>query len=374
MSETLTFALKSALSAMHVVGAHAAYRSLRPARGIVFMMHRVKPDTEPDFAPNRILSVTPGFLGAVIQETRAAGFELVSLDEACRRLEQPLGEGRHEAVAPFAVLTFDDGYRDNIVHALPVLERHRAPATIYIPTSYVDGQGDYWWLTLEETIRRLDRVDLTIGRKTFDLPTRTTAEKYFAFKKVYWALRAIDETKARVHVKALAHEARFDPSTLSRDLPMQWDDVRALSKNPLITLGAHTVNHFAVSRLSAEAARREMADSIARLEAETGQACRHFSYPYGDETSAGPRDFDIARGLGLRSAVTTQKGLLPVGDRSLDMMALKRLSLNGDYQRKSYLRVLMSGLPFALMNMVRGISGSVGPAAPVQGRVAASTR
>lgn len=89
-----------------------------------------------------------------------------------------------------------------------------------------------------------------------------------------------------------------------------------------------------------------MSESVKRLELELGRPCRHFSYPFGDAGAAGRRDFGIARELGLKTAVTTRKGLLRAGHRD-DLLALPRLSLNGDYQDLRYLSVLMSGLPFA---------------------------
>ena len=107
-------------------------------------------------------------------------------------------------------------------------------------------------------------------------------------------------------------------------------------------------------------AHREIADSVARVATELGKPCRHFSYPYGDEGSAGSREFDIARGLGIETAVTTRKGLIRKSHAAA-MTALPRLSLNGDFQDVRYVKVLLSGLPFALRDgakrMIAPLSG-----------------
>jgi len=81
----------------------------------------------------------------------------VSLDEARRRLVE--GEG-----APFAALTFDDGYRDTLDEALPVLERQRAPFTLYCATGFIERTARLWWLELEEAIRRLETLDIGTAR------------------------------------------------------------------------------------------------------------------------------------------------------------------------------------------------------------------
>jgi peptidoglycan/xylan/chitin deacetylase (PgdA/CDA1 family) len=99
-----------------------------------------------------------------------------------------------------------------------------------------------------------------------------------------------------------------------------------------------------------------MAESITRIEKELGRPCRHFSYPYGDPGSAGEREFRIAEELEIETAVTTQKGLL-YAEHAGQLTALPRLSLNGDFQDMRYVKALLSGLPFALMNTLQRLSG-----------------
>jgi peptidoglycan/xylan/chitin deacetylase (PgdA/CDA1 family) len=182
----------------------------------------------------------------------------------------------------------------------------------------------------------------------------TDEEKNAAFHDIYWWLREIPEDRARAVVRNLAAKADFEVGALCREFVMSWDEIRALAEDPLVTIAAHTSNHFALAKLRPEEARREMADSVARLASELGKPVRHFSYPYGDECSAGIREFDIARDLGFETAVTTQKGLIRMAHGNA-MTALPRLSLNGDYQDARYVKVLLSGLPFALRDGVRSV-------------------
>jgi peptidoglycan/xylan/chitin deacetylase (PgdA/CDA1 family) len=82
---------------------------------------------------------------------------------------------------------------------------------------------------------------------------------------------------------------------------------------------------------------------------------QHLAYPVGDKTSAGPREFAIAAELGFKTAVTTRPGVLFEQHRQ-HLMALPRLSLNGEFQRMRYVRVLMSGAATALWNGFRPIN------------------
>lgn len=345
MSRRSTSLIKAALSALHYSGADRLAAPLAGGAGVIFMLHHVSPEPVPEFAPNRILTITPGFLDEVIGLVLAAGFDPISMDAVPHRLASP--DNRL-----FACFTFDDGYRDNRDHALPVFRKHGVPCTIYVPSSFADGCGDLWWLNLEEAVRRLDRVRVELNGKERSFQTGTVAEKSRAFHDIYWALRSIDERTARAIVAHLCEQAGIDFLAAGRKLVMSWDELRALDHDPLVTIGAHTCYHLALAKLDADEAMREISDSVARIEAELGRPCRHFSYPYGDEKSAGPREFALARAAGVSTAVTTRKGL--IRPRHADQLTgLPRLSLNGDYQQTRYVKALLSGVPFAMRDAVK---------------------
>ncbi|MDB5533551.1 MAG: Peptidoglycan/xylan/chitin deacetylase, PgdA/CDA1 family, partial [Hyphomicrobiales bacterium] len=106
-------AIAAGFAMFRATGVHKLAKFARGA-GVILMFHHVRPWVERDFAPNRLLEIIPEFLDTVLETLRTEGFDLVTLDEATRRLAAG-GEG-----PPFAALTFDDGYRDNLEHALPV--------------------------------------------------------------------------------------------------------------------------------------------------------------------------------------------------------------------------------------------------------------
>src|SRR5262245_27484630 len=333
MSRRITF-LKAVLSALHYSGADAMIAPLTRGIGAIFMLQHVRPEKPSSFEPNRILEVTPDFLEQVITQVIASGFEIVSLDEAHFRLI----EGNYGK--PFVCFTFDDGYRDNLEYAYPIFNRHNLPFAVYVPTEYADGYGDLWWLALEKVIVRVEALNVKLSGVQRRLRCGTPAEKDAAFRTIYWWLRSIDEADARAFVAELCKGIDVDPETLSSELMMNWQEIRQLAADPRVTIGAHTRRHYALARLTLAEAQTEIEESVRRIERETGRACRHFSYPYGDTASAGQREFDLVKELGLRTGLTTRRGLIHP-HHGCELTALPRVSLIGDYQKPRYVKVLL---------------------------------
>ena len=346
MSRRTTGATKAGLGLLHASGADRLLAPWTQGEGAILMLHQVNRARPAAFQPNRILRIDPDFLEQVIRHVIAAGYETLALDEVPDRLAKPQGR------RPFVAFTLDDGYRDNLTDAYPVFKRYGIPFTVYVPADYADGAGDLWWLALEAALARIDLVDIEFEGVSRRHGCATPASKEQLFHRLYWQLRGQDETVARAFVRRLSATAGVASSRLCGELIMSWDEIRRLAADPLVTIGAHTRRHFALAKLTAAAAQAEMADSIARIERELGRPVRHFSYPYGDRGSCGPREFALAAGLGLATAVTTEKGMLHAGDAARPM-ALPRLSLNGDYQDLRYVKALLSGLPFALHDTAR---------------------
>ncbi|MGX5733179.1 polysaccharide deacetylase family protein [Bosea thiooxidans] len=342
-------AIAAAFKLMAATGADRWSRGFAQGAGVILTLHQVRPRQARGFAPNALLEITPEFLDAALGLVRAEGYDIVSLDEALLRLQSPK-RGRF-----FVALTFDDGYRDNVEHAWPVLAKHGAPWTLFVTPGFADRTARLWWIELEEAIRALPRLDLALPDGRFTASTATDAEKVRAFDRLYWRLRNGPEAILLSAVSDLAAAAGIDPAALVERECLPWETLRALSGAPGVTIGAHTMTHPRLAKLDAEAARREIVESKARLEAEFGLPIRHFAYPVGDATSAGPRDFALAREAGFACAVTTRPGHL-VPDHVAHLHALPRVSLNGLHQNEAALRALLSGLPFWLMNRGRTVS------------------
>ncbi|PTM43556.1 polysaccharide deacetylase family protein [Bosea sp. 124] len=324
-------------------------RGLAQGAGAILTLHHVRPRGEGGFRPNGLLEITPGFLDMTLRLIRAEGYDLVSLDEALVRLSAPR-KGRF-----FVALTFDDGYSDNVEQAWPVLAKHGAPWTLFVTTGFADRTARLWWLELEEAIRVLPAVALALPDGPFSARAGSDAEKQQAFDRLYWRLRKQPEAILLAAISDLAAQAGIDAAALVERECLPWETLRALAGAPGVTIGAHTLSHPMLAKHDAAFARREIVEGKARLEAELGIPVRHFAYPVGDPTSAGPREFALVREAGFASAVTTRPGHLFAG-HAAHPHALPRVSLNGLHQSEAAVRALLSGLPFLLWNRGRRLS------------------
>lgn len=358
MASTRVRLMKGALGTMQTLGVHALLRPLSEGLGMILTLHRVRPasmlenelGTFPKFNPNGLLEVTPDFLDAALGLLKAQGLAVLSLDEAVEAIKNPaVRKGR------FAVFTFDDGYIDNREHALPVLQAHNAPAMIYVPSSYPQGTGELWWVALEEMIRSAETLVRPDQPERGPQSVRTDDEKLAFYLDLYWTLRAMSQDDQRAAVRQMAHAQGYDLDALCRRLVLSTAELQEFSAHPLITIGAHTVTHRAIARLSPEEAMQEMVEGADWLEEALGTRPKHFSFPYGDRGSADTRDYALAREAGFETAVTTRKGMLFTNHKD-HLFGLPRVSLNGDFQQERYLRLFESGAPFLLANKFKKVA------------------
>jgi peptidoglycan/xylan/chitin deacetylase (PgdA/CDA1 family) len=344
--------IRGGLESLYFTGAHIALRPFVQGVGAILTLHHVRPQRPGRFQPNHLLEVTPRFLTRVVTHLRGSGVDLVSLDEMYRRMTQ------RDFSSRFVCLTFDDGYRDTLQWAYPILKEANAPFAIYVPTSFPDRLGELWWRVLEAVIERNDRIGLTIDGRDRKFDCSTVAEKRVLFDELYWWLRSRPtEAELRGIVRNLAAFYQVDVAAFCDEYCMTWQELATLASDPLVTIGAHTVNHPMLTKLASEAVRSEMDLSRSVIEAALAVKPEHLSYPFGDRTASGAREFEIAAELGFKTAVTTRPGVL-FPEHSHCMTALPRISLNGDYQRLRYVQVLLSGSATAMWNGFRRLDAA----------------
>ncbi len=295
------------------------------------------------FAPNALLKITPAFLESLLTHVREEGYRLVSLDE----VPALLGVSNPE---PFLALTFDDGYRDTLVEALPVLERHAAPFTVFATTGFLDRTARLWWVELERALAKLATVDIEIGGRRYVLPLGNPRQKGAAFGLLRRALLAGGDDDLLAATAKLCASADVDPRALVEELCLDWGELRRLLASPLAALGCHTRTHPRLALQPFDTMQAEMDASRRELESGTGRAVRHVCYPYGTPAAAGPREYVAAAALGYVTGVTTRPGVLSSADASRPT-ALPRISMNGLWQSTGAVDVLLSGAGFALWNV-----------------------
>jgi peptidoglycan/xylan/chitin deacetylase (PgdA/CDA1 family) len=224
-----------------------------------------------------------------------------------------------------AVVTFDDGYRDNYDYAYPLLRRHRVPAMFYVATGCLDGGRPLWTSEvrcLVLTARRPRAVLPALG-----LEVRLTTPE--ARREAIAALKARLVTLPRAEREAALDELRerVDGDTAVLDGAMlTWAQVREMQRGGM-DFGAHTVSHPRLPLAPPTEAAQEIVGSRAALEERLGLAVRHFSYPNpGKGVHWDGPVAQLVVEAGFQTAVTSQSGYVHAGD---DALALARMPVSG---------------------------------------------
>ncbi|MCX2975912.1 polysaccharide deacetylase family protein [Halieaceae bacterium IMCC11814] len=242
-------------------------------------------------------------------------FHPLSLLEALDKLES--GQLPERAIC----VTFDDGYADNELHAMPILKKYAVPATVFVSPGFLNG-GRMWNDSLIEFFRcfrgdSLDLNELGLGRHdTANMDARLAS-----------AERVIGEIKYRDPAERvqLVEQIQdwFEGEGRPDDLMMTDAQVRSLASNG-ISIGAHTVNHPILASVTDEVAHREIQDSKARLEDMLQQSVDVFAYPNGQPGQDYRKEHvAMVKSLGFRAAVSTHWG---VSDRENDCYQLPRFT------------------------------------------------
>lgn len=334
------------------------FSKLLGGSGAVLMLHRVRDARQSEFAPNNNLSISPGFLDKMLADLRRRRFEFVSMGELADGLIEG-NKGNSNSETRKIAITLDDGYQDNFINAAPIFRKHAVPYTIYVVPGYIDGTVPHWTDEIEAIVAQADRIELPFGEKGTVLHNASTAQKYRAYARIVPAFLAQNDLRARSRMLrqlALAHG--FDQEAHHRQLTMTWDQIRELNRDPLCTIGAHSMTHRMLSKLRPCDAMWEFAECRRAIADELGNAPGHFAYPYGE---ARLREFNLAKKAGYQTAVTTVNGV--VGNKHCTRLtALPRIMIDGRHQNMDVVNTQLSGIPGRVLALTRKIRRDFKPA------------
>jgi len=280
------------------------------ARLSILIYHRVLPEPDPLFPGE----ATVKCFDAQMSLLRSI-FHVLPLHEAVERLQAGTLPARAAAI------TFDDGYADNLTHALPILQKHGLHATFFIATSYLNG-GRMFNDTVIESIRRsphaqFDLSDLGLGKH--DLGSNTA--KAEAIGKILPQVKYLPLDTRETTVAKIAVRAGVD--RLPDDLMMTTAQLKQLHAAGM-EIGGHTHRHPILAKLDGTEAQAEIATGRAWLEEMLGDRVRLFAYPNGKPgTDYLPQQAEIVRGLGFDAAVSTERG---VSTAATDRYQLRRFT------------------------------------------------
>ena len=329
---------RAGFDTLYFSGMHHLMRPLLGGVGAILSIHHVRPRAKAAFQPNRQDDISPRLLDALVPKLRRWKIDIVSLDEMHRRLTERDFKRR------FVCFTLDGAYNDHKEWAWSIFRKHQAPFALFIPTSFPDRRGELWWLALEMVVAKADQILMLIHGREERLICGSIAEKNEVYHGLYNYLRRMEtDDEIRAAVRDLCARYHVDIPELCNRNCLNWDDIAEIGRDPLATIGAHSVNFPVLSKISGARAQSELKMSRAVIEGALGKAPSHLAYPFGDRHAAGEREFQMAAELGFKTALTARPGRLHAGysDR---FMSLPRITLQARH-RIRHLRVMLSGGP-----------------------------
>jgi peptidoglycan/xylan/chitin deacetylase (PgdA/CDA1 family) len=262
---------------------------------LILCYHRVAEGVEDPF----YLCVSPGNFAAHLEEMSRA------------REPSTLADVAVPARRPRVVVTFDDGYRDNLTNALPIAESKGVPITVFVTSGILGNHHGLWWDRLGTLLRsrppHVREIDLPVGGHNVRLALGSSGiradldsvRRHLLPLRVSEIERALDAVSEQWQVGSAPPP---DAGTLTPE------DLRQLAASDTATIGAHTVDHVRLRDRPAREQHDTISGSKGELEQSIGQAVSHFAYPFGRRDDFDDRSVDAVRSAAFDTACTTIPG------------------------------------------------------------------
>jgi peptidoglycan/xylan/chitin deacetylase (PgdA/CDA1 family) len=328
-------------------------RSRYVPSALILLYHRVA-EVRPD---PWSLCVTPDHFAAQMEILRQYARPM-----QLRQLPQALADGHLPRRS--VVVTFDDGYADNLSLAKPLLERYEIPATVFLITGHIGQAREFWWDELERLLLQPgtlpEALALRINGRAYQWQLGEAAQysaeearhhqhwlawgegaptpRHALYGALWKLLQRRPEGARRTVLDALLAWAGAEPVGRPTHRSLSLAETCSLAHGNLIEVGAHTVTHSALAALPVAAQRHEVERSKACLEEVLGQAITSFSYPYGQRCDYTPATVAIVQQAGFACACSNFAGVV---GRGTDRFQLPRVNVQ-DCDGETFARQLSS--------------------------------
>jgi peptidoglycan/xylan/chitin deacetylase (PgdA/CDA1 family) len=265
-------------------------KNLLDAPVLVLLYHRV---TSLARDPQR-LAVSPGNFRRQLEWLKSR-YPVLRFDEDWRSQRRPA-----------VVVTFDDGYADNAREALPIAEDARVPLTFFVSTGNVGSTREFWWDEIERCVgiapSSARRFALPTGAGEEIFPSVTAQDRAALYAALHRRLKAMSVAAREAALAALRAWAGAGEAGRDSHRPLAIGELQALAASSWATIGAHSVNHAPLARLSPQAQREEIETSRDQLQHWIGRPVRVFSYPFGGRADYDRRSVALCRAAGFQKA------------------------------------------------------------------------
>jgi peptidoglycan/xylan/chitin deacetylase (PgdA/CDA1 family) len=225
---------------------------------------------------------------------------------------------------PRVVVTFDDGYRDNLNVALPIAEEKGIPITVFVTSGMLGDTNGFWWDRLGALLRarpnRPSEFTLAVDGRTRAIPVGT-GDLQSDFRAVRSHLLPLGVDEIGCALDAVSEQWSVASTAPPDARPLTHDELCRLAAADLVTIGAHTVDHVRLRDRSEGEQLQTITASKQELERLLGRKVGHFAYPFGRRDDFDDRTVDAVRLAGFESACTTLPGS---ADPSTDRYRLPR--------------------------------------------------
>jgi peptidoglycan/xylan/chitin deacetylase (PgdA/CDA1 family) len=270
-----------------------AFKRRYVARGLILIYHRVAEDPVDPWR----LCVTPDNFARHLEMLHNKGFATAHVSELADSVRA------HRVPRKTVAVSFDDGYRDNLDAAQPILEKYETPATHFATAGYIGSDEPFWWDVLDTIFLRTKQLPeelvITLAAKTHRWklggdavlkkekaadwkPLGPAQTRRHEIHDALWHLlvAALPDERQRA-VRYLMDWAELAPAAWDQSRPMSEEELRRLGESGLVEVGAHSLTHPALSALPPELQAHELGASKERLEAILGKKVKGCSYPQG---------------------------------------------------------------------------------------------
>jgi len=225
------------------------------------------------------------------------------------------------------VITFDDGYSDNLAFAYPILKERNLPAIIFLTTGFIGGDLPFYWDYVAYLFSHTQQISARLPI-TGEAAWTTAAEREKVMISWVDCVKKLPEAERRQAVSEIA--AVLDvrvPERVFSNLYLTWEQIRMMDQNN-IEFGAHTVNHPILTRISRDGVQEEVNKSKQQIENEIQRPISTFAYPNGQRSDFSDEVISIVREAGIEIAFTLLPGPTQIKVVRENPLAIRRIFLS----------------------------------------------
>jgi len=235
-------------------------------------------------------------------------------------------EGEKPVPKSFAI-TFDDGFHNNYINALPILINYNVPVTIYITTDFIDSNKMSWIDRIEWAFENISNIKIKLPFKEDISIASTNNSKIELLDNIRYYVKNNKSINPNLFADLIQKELNL-PLTYSGhtelDRKLSWSEVAEINKNPIVTIGGHTHTHNILSYLTDKKLEKEIKHSLYLIKKNTGISVNHYSYPEGLDYTYDQRVIYHLKKNGILCCPSAQHGLININDNPFK---LKRITV-----------------------------------------------